>query len=190
MKFFILRKIYDFLAVNSPDRSADFLVVEGWLPDYALEKAMQEFKKGSYRKLITTGLPLARGSYLSEYKTFAEVAAATLLALGFERDRLVAVPGPEALKDRTYTSAVAFREWLSPSNSDVKSINLYSFGPHSRRSWMLFKQALSPQIQVGVIAGEPLDYNPEVWWQFSEGVRTVISEAIAYVYARFFAHRT
>ncbi|MCU0517823.1 MAG: YdcF family protein [Oscillatoria sp. Prado101] len=176
--------IHSFLAVNSPI-PADVLVVEGWLPDYAIKAAMTEFKSGSYRYLITTGVALPIGFYLAEYKTWAEVGAATLLALGFDRERLAAVPAHNALKDRTAAAAVALKEWLPTSDLQVSSINLYTMGAHARRSWFIFKEALAPDIKVGIIAAEPLDYDPRTWWQSSAGVKTVMFEAIGYVYARF-----
>jgi len=176
--------IYSFLAVSSPI-PADVLVVEGWLPDYAIKAAMTEFKSGSYRYLITTGVALPIGFYLAEYKTWAEVGAATLLALGFDRERLAAVPAHNALKDRTAAAAVALKEWLPTSDLQVSSINLYTMGAHARRSWFIFKEALAPDIKVGIIAAEPLDYDPRTWWQSSAGVKTVMFEAIGYVYARF-----
>jgi hypothetical protein len=43
----------------------------------------------------------------------------------------------------------------------------------------------APEIKVGVIAAKPLIYDPKYWWVSSEGVRSIISEAIAYIYARF-----
>lgn len=180
---FTITQIYPFLAVNSPVK-ADILVVEGWLPDYAIKEAIAEFEKGSYSKLVTTGLPLGKGYYLAEYKNFAEIASATLIALGFDKEKLVTVPAPYEIKHRTYTSAVALHEWLLKSEVKVDAINLYSFGVHSRRSWLVFKQALAP-VKVGVIAAQPVDYNPKKWWNSSEGVRSVISEAIAYIYALF-----
>jgi len=39
---FAVHTIHPFLAVNHPIESRT-LVVEGWLPDYALEKAIKEF---------------------------------------------------------------------------------------------------------------------------------------------------
>jgi len=44
----IIKNIHPFLAVNAPIK-ADILVVEGWLPDYAIKSAIAEFKKGEYR---------------------------------------------------------------------------------------------------------------------------------------------
>ena len=182
---FTVTNIYPFLAVNAPI-SADVLVVEGWIPDYAIKGAIAEFKRGHYRQVITTGTPVSKGYYLAEYKNFAELTAATFIALGFDNNHLVAIPTPYTLKNRTYASAVAVRQWLSTSDLTVKSINLYTSGPHARRSWIIFKSALTPTIKVGVIAAEPQEYNFKAWWQSSEGVRTVIGEAIAYIYARFF----
>lgn len=181
---FTFSNMYPFLAVNSPI-AADVLVVEGWVPDRVLEGALAEFRRGSYRKLIATGLPVGLGYYLSEYKSFAELAAATLMALGLEKEHLVAVPAPHTLQNRTYTSAVALKQWLLTSDLKVSAINLYTLGPHARRSQFIFQKVLAPDISVGAIAAEPVDYNSKTWWKSSEGVRTVIFESLAYIYARF-----
>ncbi|MBE9128151.1 YdcF family protein [Coleofasciculus sp. LEGE 07092] len=176
--------IYPFLAVSSPIE-ADVMVVEGWLPDYAIKKAIAKFNRGSYRQLIATGLPLDKGYYLAQYKNSAEITAATLIAFGFNKEQVVAVPSANVIKYRTQAMAIAVREWLLTSDLNVKTINLYTMGPHARRSWIIFKAVLAPEIQVGVIAAKPWEYNPNRWWKYSEGVRTVIGETIAYVYARF-----
>jgi len=185
----IITNIHPFLAVNAPIQ-ADTLVVEGWLPDYAIKSAIAEFKKGEYRQLITTGLPLSKGYYLAEYKNYAELAAATCIALGFDKNKVVAVPAASVVKHRTAASAIALRDWLAASALKVDSINLYSFGTHARRSWIVFKAVLNPDIKVGIIAAEPQDYNPQEWWKSSAGFRTVTGEIIAYIYARFVDWKT
>ncbi len=176
--------IYSFLALTSPIE-ADLLIVEGWMSDYAVKSAIAEFNQGSYQKLITTGTPIGKGFYLSEYNNFAELTAATLITLGVAPDRVVAVPTPQVTKYRTTASAMAVKEWLQTSNLKVNSINIYTLGPHARRSWMIYRNVFSPDIQVGVIALEPKGYNTHRWWQSSAGMRTVIGEAIAYFYTRF-----
>ncbi|NEP82441.1 MAG: hypothetical protein F6K39_32415 [Okeania sp. SIO3B3] len=176
--------IYSFLAVTSPIE-ADILIVEGWMSDYAVKLAIAEFQQGAYQKLITTGSPIGKGYYLSEYNNFSELTAATLIALGVDPDRVVAVPTPQVVKYRTAASAIAVKEWLTTSNLKVDSINIYTLGPHARRSWMIYRNVFSPDIQVGVIALEPKGYNPKRWWQSSAGMRTVVGEAIAYFYTRF-----
>ena len=183
LMLFLLNHIHPFLAPTSPIK-ADILVVEGWVQDYVIKAAIQEFKKGNYQKIITTGLPIEQGYYLAQHKNFAELAAATFIALGFDQNQLVAVPGPNVVRNRTAASATALRQWLASSDLKVDSINLYSYDVHARRSWLIFKQALASEIQVGVIAAKPLSYDPKHWWVSSEGVRSIISEAIAYLYAR------
>ncbi|MBD1923857.1 YdcF family protein [Microcoleus sp. FACHB-831] len=178
----IVTNLHSFLSVSSPVQ-ADILAVEGWLPDEALKGAIAEFNSHSYKKLITTGLPLLKGSYLAEYNNFAELAAATLIALGFDQQNLVAVPATDVIKYRTYAGAAALRQWLEKSDLKGKSINIYTLGVHARRSWLIFKQVLAP-IEVGVIAAKPIDYDPKKWWNYSAGVRSVIDETIAYIYAR------
>jgi hypothetical protein len=178
-----LSQIQPFLAYSSPIK-ADALVVEGWINDDGLKAAIAEFQQGHYQLLITTGSPLSKGYYLAQYKNFAELSAATAIALGFAPDQLVSIPTPKVKSDRTAASAATVKKWLSTSDTNIRSINLYSSDVHTRRSWLIFKRILAPDIQVGAIAYPSPDYDPKHWWTSSEGVRTVISETIAYLYAR------
>ena len=49
---------------------------------------------------------------------------------------------------------------------------------------MLFKEAMGEEIPVGIIACENREYDPKRWWKTSSGVRTVLDETIAYIYAK------
>lgn len=182
---FVVKNIHPFLAIDSPVNS-EILVVEGWLPDYALKQAINEFNDNNYSLLITTGGPLLKGYHLSEYKTEAKLAASSLKEIGFDEEKIIAVPAPDVIKDRTYYSACALKKWISNSNQNIKAINLFSLGAHSRRSWVLFQKAIGDSIAVGIISAENISYDPEHWWKSSDGVRIVLSEMIAYIYARFF----
>ena len=182
---FTITHIHPFLAATSPIKSAELLVVEGWVPDYGIQQAVAEFKSGKYRQIITTGGTVEQGSYLIGYNSYADVAAATLKKLGIEPENVVAVPAPYVIKDRSYASAAEFGRWLSNSNLQPESINLFSWDTHTRRSWLLFQKILAPQIKVGAIAAKTRDYDPQKWWCYSQGVRTVLDEAIAYLYAQF-----
>src|SRR5580704_19783193 len=136
---FSIRKIGPFLAVNDPvDNGA--LVVEGWLPDYAFQEAIKEFKKGHYSQIFVTGGPLENGAPLSEYRTFAELGAATLVRLGLNTNAVQAVPAPKVRLDRTYVSAVALKNWLDSHGIGETNFNVISLGPHSRRSRLLFEK--------------------------------------------------
>jgi len=180
----IILFVHPFLAPTKPV-GGDILVVEGWLPDYALEKVKKRFQQGSYQLLVTTGAKIDVGYHLSEYKTWAELAASTLKNLDFPEDKMMTAPAHKNIKrDRTYHSILAVQRRLNKEGFNEASIDIVSLGAHARRSWFLSEKIFS-SVNVGVIAISPNEYDVPRWWLSSEGVRNVISESIAYLYARF-----
>ncbi len=180
--------IHSFLAQTAPVHG-ELLIVEGWLPDYALEESLKEFRRGGYRLMVTTGEPLVRGFYLAEYKTHAEFARAILLRMGASPDSIIAVPAMSAPMDRTYASAVAVRTWLAERGSLPEALDVFSHGAHARRSRILFRYALGDSIQVGVFSGSDRSYNPDRWWETSRGFQDVVMETIGFVYASIWPPR-
>ena len=179
--FFFTLKIHPFLSTTARV-SAKFLIVEGWVPDYVLKATLAEFKEGNYSMLYVVGGPIEQGGFLSNYKTYADLGAATLIAMGMDASKLQSVPALWVQKDRTYASALALKNWLSQKKLHEAEFNLVSKGAHSRRSWILFQEAFGENYQVGIIAVKDRDYDPEQWWKFSSGFRTVLNEYLAYTY--------
>ncbi|MDQ1334659.1 MAG: hypothetical protein QG552_1609 [Thermodesulfobacteriota bacterium] len=177
--------VHPFLAVNEPV-GGEILVMEGWMPDELVEKVIEIFKSEHYQRLVTTGGPLTYGSYLVGYKNCAEVAAASLKKLGLDERLIFVMPAPDVPTDNTYAAGVSLRDWLTKSGTAVRSLDICTMGPHARRTRLLFEKALGDDVKVGVFALESREYDPEIWWRTSKGVRTVLKEAVAYVYARFF----
>jgi hypothetical protein len=176
---------YPFLAVTHRV-NADTLVVEGWIQPYAIRAAVSEFQAGHYERVFTTGGPVAgMGGYTNDYNTSATQAAAQLQAEGLSADLIQAVPARISERDRTYSAARALDAWLSGHDSSVHAINVLTQDVHARRTRLLFQTALGERATVGIIAVSNPDYDAGHWWRYSEGVRDVISEAIAYLYARF-----
>ncbi|MBN2506732.1 MAG: YdcF family protein [Verrucomicrobia bacterium] len=179
----VAANLHPFLAVTRQAHGG-VLVVEGWLPDYALEEAVREFERHGYARLYVTGTPLEQGSHLLHYKTYADLGAATLLRLGLEPAAVQAVPAPSVRADRTYASAVTLKRWFDRHQVPPTRCHVLSLGPHARRTRLLFQRALGPAVRVGVTAIEPRHYQPRRWWRSSEGVRVTLDETIAYAYAR------
>ena len=125
------RHIYPFLAMNAPTHG-EILIVDGWMPDSALSRAITLLNDHDYQLIVMGVGPLDKGAYLSEYSNFAELAAATLRQLGVRQSQVVSVPAPSARTDRTFASALAVRAWLSQSNMAINSLDVLSLGPHSR----------------------------------------------------------
>ena len=179
-----LRGLQPFLALNRPVPGG-VLVIEGWMPDFAMEAALAEARRTPYAAIYVTGGPLEQGKPLSAYKTYAELGAATLAKLGPATPAPVAVPAGDVRRDRTYASAVTLREWLKAHGQTTAKLNLMTLGAHARRSRMMFAKAFGPEVEVGVIAVTGHDYDTRHWWRSSQGFRMVTDEFIAYLYATF-----
>jgi len=178
--------VHPFLAVTDPV-GGDILVVEGWLPDRSLESALHTFRSGGYHRLVTTGEPLVVGAPLSEYDTYAELAAAILLGMGAGRDSVTAVPAKHVKVNRTLNASIAVREWLTETGRHPDRVDVFSIGAHARRSRDIMQEVLGGNVRVGVYASPDDSYDPDRWWASSRGVQLVIVETIGYIYALLFS---
>jgi uncharacterized SAM-binding protein YcdF (DUF218 family) len=178
--------IYPFLSITERVKT-DELVVEGWIPFYAIHAAVREFTSGSYRQVLTTGGPITgMGGYTNDYNTSASLGAGRLKAEGVPSTAIQMVPSRVTERDRTYSAALALRHWLDQQGMKVKAINVVTADTHARRTRLLYQAALGRKVEVGVIAVPNPDYDARRWWRYSEGVKEVITESVAYLYVKFF----
>ncbi len=176
--------VYPFFAVTDPKRG-QILVVEGWLPRYAMERVAREFEANGYQRIVTTGGPIYFQLSCSDYKTYAALGFAVLQDLQVDPGRMVPVPAPDVKKDRTYVSARALRKWFHQNRLQPTSLDVITLGPHARRSRILYQMAFGAEVTVGVISVPARGYDPDRWWRYSQGVKTIISEVIGYIYTKF-----
>lgn len=181
-----VKTIVSFLApVNT--MNADVLVVEGYLPDYAILESIKVFNNGNYKYLVLTGKKRSKGAHLDMYANDGAYSAATLEKVGFDMSKVVVVVARDDIrKDRTFYSAIALNDWLQSHHPDFTSVDLVSLGCHSRRSQRLFQKALIDKFEVGIYAVQNQSYEQDRWWRSSHGFREVTKESLAWVYARFF----
>ena len=182
---FIVRHLYGFLAVNDP-LPGDILVIEGWLSDYVIEGAAEDFRKSQYKRICLTGGPFEVGNALREHKTYAEYAKAMCVKLGLPAEVLHAIPAAAVEKDRSYASALALRKWMHENGGADAKINIAGNGAHSRRTRLIYEKALGPGVRIGISNEPERTFDPKRWWASSQGFRIVMDETIAYTYARFF----
>ncbi len=184
---FLRGAVYPLLARHAPVK-ADTLVVEGWVKDDLLVQAAGWAESNGVKRIVATGGPIELGSFLAEWKTYAEMTKARMEALGLaERFELEAVPAQGVRRGRTRESARALRAAWGPERG---AFNLASEGPHTRRSWRAFREVFGGEVEVGSVALEPREYGEGDWWGCSEGVRSVVGEAIAYGYDLLAAPRS
>jgi len=185
---FLILTVHPFLAITQRV-DTDALVVEGWVHEYAILAGMEEFKAGHYPRVYVTGGPVTgSGGYTTDYNTSAHVGATLLRKVGVPAESVQMVPSHLMGRDRTYDSAIALRDWFHEKKMAVGSLNVVTENTHARRTRLLFQEAFGKDVKVGIIAVPNPDYDVKHWWRYSDGVREVTGEVIAYLYARLFFH--
>jgi hypothetical protein len=179
--------LYPFLAVT--DRvSSQYVVAEGWLEAPELRVAAGEFARRGYIKIITSGGRVMNEWTPDDSVTYADWGASKLERIGVPTNLIQRVPCFISHRDRTYNSALAVKNWFTVNHIPIQRLDVFTEGAHARRTRLLYQKAFGDDVQIGIIAIQDPKFDPHSWWRTSEGVREVVGEAIAYLYARFFFH--
>jgi hypothetical protein len=173
-----------YFSLNSPVRP-DILVVEGWLRSDGLRAAAEEFKKGGYRYLVTTGGEIGWETG-SGNGTYAEKAAHILESYGVQPSRILVTSIGAIEKQRTFMSAVMAARAVREAGIEFPSVNIFTLGPHARRSQLLYKKAFASGTPVGVIAYTPPAYSLQPWWTSPARTKCVVKEILGYPLERLF----
>jgi len=180
----IVMTIYQFLACNKPIYTAEILVVEGWLPELSLKSAIEEFNRSNYRYIVATGGFIRERGIKHEVTNYADFAALSMMSFGFDRNLIITVSASNAKWNRTFASAIAFKNWLVNRGNDITAVNIYTYSTHARKSIEIYRRILAPlNIEVGVISSHPVDFDPRKWFLCKKGMKWVIMETIGYFYA-------
>ena len=179
--------IYYFLTVNSPVKSKT-LVLEGWVPAYAIKDAIAYYNENDYDRIIVTGLPIVNYEFISPYKNTAEATVLALKYYGYSDSVYIANIPTSILIDRTYNTAVATKMLFDENRNWPKNFNIYSVGVHARRSRFMFEKAFGRDFSIGIIAHRDRTFDPKHWWKSSKGFRNVSNEFVATLYVMLFFH--
>ncbi len=143
------------------------------------------FRAGGYERIVTTGGPIDDWPKPPQ-ATFAELAADYLRHHGLGEASITAVPAPAVVRDRTYATAVAVREWARRSGGSPDVLDVYSAGAHARRSLLLYRMAFGPGVRIGVHAARDADYDGATWWRTGIGARAVLEQAVQWFWVKCF----
>jgi DUF218 domain len=160
---------------------ADILVVDGWIGRKGLRAAVDEFERGGYRFIVASG-GLTSGRWEDEASSYAEMAAGEMIRLGVPKEKIVVATSENTESHRTFESAVAVWRTLRDAGIKSKALNLFTLGPHARRSALVFAKVSSLDVKIGVIGWLPAEYKTEPWWRSSERSRELLEETVGYLY--------
>jgi hypothetical protein len=65
-------------------------------------------------------------------------------------------------------------------------MNVFTWGPHARRSHLVFAKVERPETDVGVVSWAPVSYRQVPWWRSSERAKEFLTETAGYVFEALF----
>ena len=181
------RGLYPFLAVDDGGKG-EVLVVEGWISSRRIDRAAEAYRQGHYGRVVVVRNIYEEGNKWESGRYTADWLAADLARQGVPEEKIHVLFCPVVHKDRTYSCAVAVRQWLEQHGISVNALDVATVAAHTRRSRLIYSKAFGGNVKVGAIPIEDFGYDPAHWWRTSGGIREVPFEALAYLYARFLFH--
>jgi len=174
---------FDAESFLSPTRRlpAEVLVVEGWIGIEAIRGAAAEFEHGGYRFLVTTG-GLSSARWSEKQGDYAAMAEYELIRAGVQKDKIIAAHANDTARQRTFEVAAAAWWALTDNNLHPTAVNVFTVGPHARRSRLVFAKVFGSATEIGVISWVPPVNQGKPWWHSSERADDLFKETIAYVF--------
>lgn len=160
---------------------ADVLVVEGWISTPEINAAAAEFKEHGYHYVLATGT-LKGESWETDRASYAEEAAERLLRAGVPPERIIRATTVRSESQRTYSMATAARDVLRGRGIHPLAINVFTRGPHARRSRLVYAKVFALDCPVGVIAWAPSSFQSEPWWRSSDRSQDMLKETVGYFF--------
>jgi DUF218 domain-containing protein len=174
-----------FLSLNER-RPAEVLVVEGWIGRDGMRAAAAEFAQHGYKYIVTSGGVTTAQRWAEAGWSYAEGAEHELVRLGVPAERIIVATARDTERQRTFESAVAVRLALQANGIDPKALNVFTWGPHARRSRLVFAKVEPPKTSVGVVSWVPATYRTMPWWRSSDRAKDLLTESAGYAYEALF----
>ena len=114
------------------------------------------------------------GRWERERSNYAEMAALALVAFDVPRHQIIVAPCHSTENQRTYESGVAVLRALEAAHLQQKTLNVFTYGPHARRSRLVYAKVSRPETEVGVVAWKPLESGFDPWWRSSQRAKELL----------------
>jgi hypothetical protein len=175
------------LFLSSTDRRpAEVLVVEGWIGREGIQAAAAEFVQHGYTYVVASGGLTSSERWEEGGWNYAVGAAHELMRSGVPESRIIVATARDVERERTFESTIAVSRALKSEHIQPSAINVFTYGPHARRSRLVFTKVFQPETKVGVISWAPVTYRSEPWWRSSDRAKDFLTETAGYFYEAFF----
>ncbi len=176
--------LYDFLAISDPIRTeteCDVLVMEGWAPEMVVKVAAEIATKHDFDYVVSSGGVLDDWIALTDHETYSELGAHRLKLAGVRKPVMVVPPIPREV-DRTRTDVRAVKLELERRGITPKTVTIVSRDVHMRRTKLVYRRTFGRGVEIRSFPAASGLYRADDWWESSAGVKTVIMEAISYIF--------
>jgi hypothetical protein len=167
-------------------RPAEVLVVEGWIGPDGVRAAAAEFAQGGYKYVVASGGVTKSEGWQEGGWSYAEGAQHQLIRSGVAEARIIVATAKDVELQFIFESAVAVSRALQAKGIHPKNVNVFTFGPHARRSRLVFAKVCQPETKVGVISWVPSKQEMVPWWYSSDRAIDLLTETAGYVYEACF----
>jgi uncharacterized SAM-binding protein YcdF (DUF218 family) len=161
---------------------AEVLVVEGWIGSDGVQAAATEFGHRGYQYVVATGGVAEAKGWEQAGWSYAEGADHELIRSGVSEERIIVAPSRSTERQRTFESALAVFRALEVRGVHPKALNVFTLGPHVKRSCLVFAKVLGPGTKVGGVGWIPSDYQTLPWWRSSDRAKDLLTETAGYLY--------
>lgn len=174
----VLAGLYGFLALEIEARSADALVVEGWVFDSGKALALDFYRKGYAKYIITTGGPILRDSACYEHGTWAQAAKHYFVSSGIQESSIISI---ETQIRGTRQEALALGPYLEQLG--LSSIIVVTQKGHERRSYLAFRKAFGDrEMLIFITAADEKWFQADNWWKSHDGLVFLFTEYLSLLY--------
>lgn len=160
-------------------------MVEGWIGRDGVRAAATEFAQHGYRYVVATGGVATEEGWQEGGWSYAERAERELIRSGVPEAQIIVATAREVERQRTFASAVAVSRALQAKGIHANGVNVFTCGPHARRSRLVFAKVFAPGTKVGVVSWVPSTYGLAQWWQSSDRAKVMLTETAGYVFEAF-----
>ncbi len=141
---------------------------------------------GGYQYIVATGGVASGKGWGQSGWSYAEGADHELVRSGVPEEKIIVAPSRGTESQRTYESALAVLKALDAKQIHPQALNVFTLGPHAKRSCLVFAKVQGPAMKVGVVSWVPSDYQALPWWRSSDRAKELLTETAGYVYEFLF----
>ncbi|MCK4352397.1 YdcF family protein [candidate division WOR-3 bacterium] len=170
--------IYSFLSYEKIFKT-DTVVVEGWISNSEMRQSANNILSNNVKRVIVPGDKAELALIHYPVNNYADIGRLRLIDCGVNEEKIITCPF-ETKRNRTLNAAVYVKKIIQKKG--IKSFIIFTEDVHARKTYVSYKKVFGNKYKIGVMPIPNDVFDNKNWYKSSEGMKTVITESIAYIY--------